>query len=186
MRMIFLAAVQLGALMILMPGSALPFCFEEAGSAYSLPPRLLESIATVESGLNPAALNHNRNGSTDFGLMQVNSSWIGPARLDRERLVRDPCYNTRAGARILRGCIDRHGYTWEAVGCYNAASDHKRREYAWKVFRQLAASEKGSRQAAPSLTPPGTMASVTERKSSSMTVSFDERETGGRWSPDGE
>ncbi len=36
---------------------------------------LLRSIAEAESGLNPAAINRNSNGTYDFGVMQINSSW---------------------------------------------------------------------------------------------------------------
>jgi hypothetical protein len=57
--------------------------------------------------------------------------------LNREELIADPCYNVMAGARILRQCIDKHGYTWEAVGCYNAKSKGKRVGYSWRIFREL-------------------------------------------------
>ena len=52
-------------------------------------------------------------------------------------LLNDPCLNTMTGASILRQCIDRHGYSWEAVGCYNAMSRDKKVTYAWKIFHQL-------------------------------------------------
>lgn len=113
------------------------FCFEEAAKESGINPGLLRSIAKVESGMRPNATNRNKNGSTDLGLMQINSSWIGPMKLDRERLMNDPCYNVRTGAVILRQCIDKHGYTWEAVGCYNAFSKGKRVVYSWKIYRQL-------------------------------------------------
>jgi hypothetical protein len=123
--------------LILYPVSAHAFCFEEAGRANNISYDLLESIARVESGLNSKALHVNRNGTTDFGLMQINSAWIDPMRLNREDLIADPCYNVMAGASILRQCIDAHGYTWEAVGCYNARSKGKRVGYSWKIFREL-------------------------------------------------
>ena len=149
MKLLFHAIACLAAMPALLPVFAQDFCFEEAGSGYGLSPSLLKSIASIESGMNPAAMNRNRNGTVDLGLMQINSYWITASRLDRELLMGDACYNTWAGARILRGCIDRYGYTWEAVGCYNANSDGKRRSYAWKVYRQLAADEKGKSGAAP-------------------------------------
>ncbi|MFO0752394.1 MAG: lytic transglycosylase domain-containing protein [Thermodesulfovibrionales bacterium] len=126
----------LGAL-LLFPSALPAFCFDDAAREYAISPLLLESIAKIESGLNPAAANRNRNGSTDIGLMQINSSWIAPLGLDSARLAADPCYNTRTGARILSGCIDRHGYTWEAVGCYNARSREKRIGYSWKIYGAL-------------------------------------------------
>lgn len=36
-------------------------------------PGLMVAIAKAESGMNPKAINHNRNGSVDRGLFQINS-----------------------------------------------------------------------------------------------------------------
>jgi soluble lytic murein transglycosylase-like protein len=113
------------------------FCFEEAGRAYGVSHELLESIARVESGLNSKSVNKNKNGSSDFGLMQINSAWIDALGLNKEKLISNPCYNVMTGAGILKQCIERHGYTWEAVGCYNAKSRGKRVGYSWKIFREL-------------------------------------------------
>ena len=68
--------------LLLYPSVASPFCFEEAARAYGISPMLLRSIAGVESGMNPAAVHRNSNGSMDFGLMQVNSSWLKPLGAD--------------------------------------------------------------------------------------------------------
>ena len=123
--------------LVLLPSILNAFCFEEAGRAYNINPLLLESIASVESNLNPKAINRNKNGSHDIGLMQVNSAWLKPLKLDAGELVSDPCYNTMTGAKILRQCIDRYGYDWKAVGCYNAVDPAKRAGYSWKVFDKL-------------------------------------------------
>ena len=128
-------------LICLLPCIVNAFCFEEAGQKYGISPVLLECIAKTESNLDPKATNINKNGSIDIGLMQVNSYWIKPLGFDRDRLLNDCCYNTMAGAQILRQCIDRHGYTWEAVGCYNATSLDKKKNYSWKIFRQLKAED---------------------------------------------
>jgi soluble lytic murein transglycosylase-like protein len=123
--------------LLLQPPMVTAFCFEEAATQYGLSPRLLRSIATVESSCRPSAVHVNTNGSTDLGMMQVNSSWITKLGLDRGKLLQDPCYNVMTGARILRQCVDRFGYTWEAVGCYNALSRDKRVDYSWKILREL-------------------------------------------------
>ncbi len=52
-------------------------------------------------------------------------------------LIKNPCYNVMAGAFVLRGCLDRHGESWEAIGCYNATSRNKRAAYSWKIYREL-------------------------------------------------
>jgi len=120
-----------------LPAPAHPFCFDEAGRAYGISPLLLRGIARVESNMNPAAINRNSNGSMDVGLMQVNSYWLKTLGTTSGELLRDPCYNVMAGAWILKGCMDRHGETWQAVGCYNASSRDKRVNYSWKVYREL-------------------------------------------------
>lgn len=121
----------------LIPSYGYTFCFNEAGAASGISPVLLQAIAKVESGLNPKAVNINSNGSRDLGLMQINSSWVKPMKLDGEKLFSDPCYNTMIGARILRDCIDRKGYGWAAVGCYNAVSAPKQVAYSWKIYRMM-------------------------------------------------
>jgi len=113
------------------------FCFEEAGREFNISPLLLESIARTESNLNPKAVNQNSNGSKDFGLMQINSYWVRTLAMPVDKLMNDACYNTRVGAKVLRGCIDSNGYNWNAVGCYNASTKSKRAKYAWKVFKNL-------------------------------------------------
>ena len=85
---------------------------------YHINPDLLEAIARVESDLDPSALNRNRDGSYDYGLMQINSRWQHKLSSNWQYLS-DPCYNVMVGAWILKQCIDRYGYTWDAVACYH-------------------------------------------------------------------
>ena len=122
---------------VLLPFSASSMCFEEAGRGYSISPALLYAIAKVESNLNPGAVNRNTNGSYDYGLMQINSGWYATLGRDRWERLSDACYNVHVGAWILRQCIDKYGYTWDAVGCYNASSKPKRTAYAWKIYNTL-------------------------------------------------
>ena len=121
----------------LFPTCVFGFCFEEAGNRYGINPELLKTIAKTESNLNQKALNQNRNGTLDIGLMQINTTWLKTAEVNFDNLVEDACYNVMTGARILRQCMDRYGYNWEAIGCYNAAAKNKRIEYAWRIFHEL-------------------------------------------------
>lgn len=132
------------------PSVASALCFEEAARLYGISPNLLKSIAKVESNFNTGAINRNKDGSFDMGVMQINSSWIKTLELNPDELVKNPCYNVMTGARILRKCIDRHGYTWEAVGCYNAVSPNYRMKYSWRIFDEL---KKGAKQEASSQSP---------------------------------
>ena len=63
---------------------------------------LLTRIVMHESGGIPGATNLNTNGTTDYGLAQINSSnlaWLG----ETPTSVMNPCQNIAAEARILRG-----------------------------------------------------------------------------------
>jgi soluble lytic murein transglycosylase-like protein len=122
-------------------------CWDQAGERYGLSPELLYAIARTESGLDPQAVGHNRNGSRDIGLMQINSVWLPRlwAHGIAERDLFDPCTSIHVGAWILAGNVRRLGYTWEAVGAYNAASPSLRRAYAERVYRQVTAIRAPSR-----------------------------------------
>jgi soluble lytic murein transglycosylase-like protein len=124
----------------LLPFTDINQCFKDAGALYGVHPNLLWAIAKVESGLNPMAINRNLNGTVDIGIMQINSSWIPVLKaygLKDERYLWEPCYNIHVGAWVLAQCIKKFGYTWEAVGCYNATSKTKRVKYSQKVWKQL-------------------------------------------------
>ncbi len=121
-------------LIFLLSADGNAFCFQEAAKMYSISPQLLWSIAMVESSLNPYAMNWNKNGTYDYGLMQINSWWRRILGESRWRYISDPCMNVKIGAWILAQCLQRYGYTWEAIGCYNASSKKKREEYARKVY----------------------------------------------------
>ncbi len=117
--------------------SASAFCYEDAGSRYGISPHLLRAIAKGESSFNPVAINHNANGSYDYGLMQINSSWEPTLRrmgISWDRLA-DPCMNVMVGAWVLSRCIHDYGYTWTAVGCYNSRTPSKRDRYASRIAR---------------------------------------------------
>jgi soluble lytic murein transglycosylase-like protein len=147
MNMLKISRILIAALLLLIPRQAFPFCFDDAGRTYGISPLLLRGIARVESNMKPGAVNHNSNGSIDLGLMQVNSFWLKTLGATSRELTTDPCYNVMAGAWILKGCLDRHGETWEAVGCYNATSRTKRVNYSWKIYRELLKSSKASAHA---------------------------------------
>ncbi len=122
------------------------YCFDEAGVQYGINPQILRAIAKVESNYNPRAVNWNRNGSYDFGVMQINSSWALTIGLERWSTLGDVCTNIKTGAMILAACMEKYGYTWEAVGCYNSQTPVKRDRYAMLVSRQLLRLQRDEKQ----------------------------------------
>lgn len=134
-----------GAFIFIASQTVCAFCFEEAGERYGVSPRLLWAIAKTESNFNPTAVNHNKNGSFDYGVMQINSSWYWELGHERWMLLNDACYNVNVGAWILSRCVQRHGYTWAAVGCYNGASKDKMMVYSNMVYGNLKTAVQGVR-----------------------------------------
>lgn len=132
---------------IFVPGAeaGLDDCFAAAAERYGIASELLRAIAAHESRFDPAAEGRNIDGSRDIGVMQINTWWLprlAEYGIDESHL-REPCTNVHVGAWILAGNIARYGYTWDAVGAYNAGTAEteeakKRREnYAHKVAAQL-------------------------------------------------
>lgn len=134
----------------MLPGTSSAFCFDHAGLYYNIPPDLLRSIARVESDYNPTAVNRNKDGTWDYGLMQVNSRWAGELG-ERWAYIHDPCYNVTVGAWILSRCISRYGYAWESVGCYNTgrADGARTHSYIKKVIDAMAGKNGRGRDRRP-------------------------------------
>lgn len=120
-------------LSFLSASNARSFCFDEAGQEYGIAPGILSVIARTESNLNPYAVNYNPNGTYDYCLMQINSSWHKVLGQELWNALADPCICVKVGAWILADCISRHGYSWKAVGCYNAVSPQKQERYIRKI-----------------------------------------------------
>jgi hypothetical protein len=90
-------------------------------------PATIVGIAQQESGLEPSRVHHNRDGSIDVGLMQINSrnwAWLG---LD-ERTALDPCRSIAAGAAVLMHFSQ-----------YNSGSPTRSLRYALAVAHQTEA-----------------------------------------------
>ncbi|MDD5053083.1 MAG: lytic transglycosylase domain-containing protein [Sulfuricurvum sp.] len=110
----------------MMSAEAAPFerYFEEAGRDFGIDPSLLKRIATIESSLDPNAINHNKNGTSDIGLMQINTIHLrrlSKVGVTRESLL-DPQVNIYVGALLLSSHIRKRGYNLDAIGCYHSAN----------------------------------------------------------------
>jgi Transglycosylase SLT domain len=123
-----------------------PLCFDEAGAMYAIHPDILRAIAKVESNYQVRAINWNRNGTYDFGVMQINSNWAYALGMERWKTLGDSCSNIKTGAMILSGCMKKYGYTWDAIGCYNSQTPDKRDKYARMVYRQLQSIQRDERK----------------------------------------
>jgi len=132
-------------------------CFGSASAFYGIGADLLRAIAHVESGLDPRALNRYADGSSDLGLMQINTRWLPVLQrigITPESLY-DACTSIWIGAWVLAGNVARYGYDWSAVGTYNAgtadtpAAERRRLAYARKVAAALARMQDASIESDP-------------------------------------
>ncbi len=118
--------ILLGLLLVVLSLFATPYdpIFEKAGRDFGIESSLLKRIATIESSLNPRAINQNKNGTVDIGLMQINSMHIrGLSKIGvtREALF-DPEVNVYVAALLLSSHIRKRGYNLQAIGCYHSAN----------------------------------------------------------------
>jgi len=144
-RMAILRVSIILCVLLTLPSTARAYCFEEAGRQYGISPAILWTIAKEESNLNQAAVNLNKNGTYDFGLMQINSWWANILGPDTWSALGEPCYNVKVGAWILSRCIQEHGHTWEAIGCYHSRGERRKKKYAWKIYDSLIKYDHGYR-----------------------------------------
>ena len=99
--------------------------FRAAGLRWGVPHNLLRAIARQESGLNASAVHANANGSTDWGLMQLNDTTLRALGLTTaQALLPDQAIPAAAQllASIRRELRDRFStFTWAEA--YNVGSD---------------------------------------------------------------
>jgi len=86
---------------------------EEAARRHGLDPSLVHAVVQAESGYNPYATSP----AGAQGLMQLMPA---TARALGVRDPYDPAQNVEAGARYLRGLLDRFGDVRLALAAYNA------------------------------------------------------------------
>jgi len=119
-------------------------CFKEAATRYSINFYMLLAIAKTESNFDRHATNKNTNGSADYGLMQINSSWFDDLEefgISESDVKNNYCVNINVGAWILATNFHTHGPSWNSVGAYNAGfretetRQKLRDKYARKVYK---------------------------------------------------
>ena len=135
------------AILVLAPSAHAGFCFKEAADIYAVPENVLRAIAKQESNYRAEAINRNKDGSTDIGVMQINSRWLGDLAAygigDTE--LREPCTNIKVGAWVLSKNAQALGWNWNAIGAYNVGCKKlskeecaaRRNSYAWKIHHAL-------------------------------------------------
>lgn len=110
-------------------------CINQAAIVYQVPASLIISVLKVENGRAGMA-QPNRNGSYDYGPMQINSIWLktlAPYGYTREQVQYDPCVNVFVGAWILSHELANTPALWQGVGNYHSHTNTENAPYQYKV-----------------------------------------------------
>ncbi|WP_418939839.1 lytic transglycosylase domain-containing protein [Paraburkholderia bryophila] len=135
----FAANVALAGGMACVSLAARADCFDEAAAYQHVNPTVLRALAWQESHNRPDATHVNKNGSVDYGVMQINSIHLPELSrygVDRHALL-EPCKNVYIAAWQLRRMMLKYGDTWAAVGAYHSETPALRDQYAAQVARIL-------------------------------------------------
>jgi soluble lytic murein transglycosylase-like protein len=124
-----------GITLLALAGPARADCFDEAAKYQKVNPLVLRAIAWQESHNRPDAQHKNANGSTDYGVMQINSihlPTLAQYGISQGTLM-EPCKNVYIAAWHLRRQMNKYGNTWQAIGAYHSETPSLRDKYAQQI-----------------------------------------------------
>ena len=116
-------------------------CMALSASLNGIPARVLAALHAVEGG-QIGSVHRNANGTSDYGVMQVNSRWVPtlaaglglPAGDVRQRLIADGCFNILIAGAIFGIYLDEeNGDLARATGDYNSHTAWFNASYQLKV-----------------------------------------------------
>jgi soluble lytic murein transglycosylase-like protein len=116
-------------------------CINQAAVTYYVPAKVIISVLDTEGGQVGMA-SPNKNGTFDYGLMQINSIWlskVAPYGYTRDQIQNDPCVNVMVGTWILSGNIAdslaaSDGGYWRGVAGYHSHTPYLNERYQSKVL----------------------------------------------------
>ncbi len=111
-------------------------CVNDAAVTYAVPAELILAIIFVEGGRNGIAMA-NTNGTFDYGVMQINSSWLSKLiqfNTSAQQLQFDACENVMVGTWILKQNITNTPDLFKAIGNYHSHTPALNSRYATQVL----------------------------------------------------
>lgn len=111
-------------------------CINHAAVTYYVPATVIVSVLQTEGG-RPGLAKPNKNGTFDYGPMQVNSIWlkrIAPYGYSEQQLRNNPCVNVMVGTWILSHEIVEDQDYWRGIGDYNSHTQQFNQTYQRQVL----------------------------------------------------
>lgn len=114
-------------------------CILPAAEYHVVNPYVLRAILKVESGLKPAAIGKNTNGTVDVGVGQMNSMHFRELQKHgvQPNDLLDACVGTYVSAWHLSKIIVKHGNSWEAIARYHSGTPYFNQRYRALLNNEL-------------------------------------------------
>lgn len=112
-------------------------CINQAAVTYYVPAAVIISVMRTEGGRNGMA-KPNKNGTFDYGPMQINSIWldkIKPYGYTVQDIQFNPCKNVEVGTWILSQSIANAANFGTGVGDYHSHTWEHNQKYMAKVIQ---------------------------------------------------
>lgn len=112
-------------------------CINRAAILYHVPVTIILAVLKNENGRNGDAIK-NKNGSIDYGIMQINSIWlpkIAGYGYTREDIQYNACKNVEVGTWILSQSISKGKNLWSGIGDYHSHTPDHNRYYQNKIYK---------------------------------------------------
>ncbi|TAL63610.1 MAG: conjugal transfer protein [Burkholderiaceae bacterium] len=119
-------------------------CIRGAARHYGASEDVIRALIRTEGGTT-GEVRHNKDGSVDMGLMQINSVHLtdrGPEGLWRygitaNDLIYNECLNIYIGTWYVQMRVMKRGDLWKGIGDYRSRTPSLNVDYQWRVYRAL-------------------------------------------------
>ena len=117
-------------------------CINHAAQVYHVPVGVILSVMKAEGGKNGDA-NRNKNGTVDYGVLQINSVWlpeISGHGYTKDDLQFNPCRNIEVGVWILGKSLAEGKSLWSGIANYHSRTPEHNQRYqkiVYKNYKQL-------------------------------------------------
>jgi soluble lytic murein transglycosylase-like protein len=112
-------------------------CINSAAIAYHVPVKIILAVMKQEGGKNAQAVR-NKNGTIDYGILQINSIWlpkIAAYGYTKEDIQYNACKNISVGVWILSKSIANGKNVWSGIGNYYSHTPGHNRYYRNNVYK---------------------------------------------------
>lgn len=113
-------------------------CINQAAITYHVPAKMILSVLRAENGRNGVA-KPNRNGTIDYGPMQVNSVWLKKLKFfgySANDLQFNPCKNVEVGTWILSKAMANNSLVLNGIGDYHSHNLSLNKNYSANVIKE--------------------------------------------------